>query len=291
MKKSKVNTYLLLERKKNKSNFTEQAIYFFIRTYSAIIEFIFLALNRKYFKKIIKKKNPLITIITPTYNRSNILISRAIKSVLNQTYTNFEYIIVGDGCTDDTEKKINRIKDKRIKFFNIKKKILYKKNLYNLWFVGPVRALNYGLKKAKGDWIARIDDDIIWKKNHLEGSLKYCKNNNLEFATSAAYSERFKKRIITRFEIINKKKVGGSNTFFFISYLKHFEFNLFCWMKKYNRVNDVDFFDRITKLKIRTGFRNIPSMYNLPRPGETTLGIDQIVLKKKEYEKKYFNKL
>ena len=288
MKKSKVNSYLLLERKKNKSNFTQQTIYFFIRTYSVIIEFIFLVLNRKYFKKIIKKKNPLITIITPTYNRSNILVSRAVKSVLNQTYKNFEYIIVGDGCTDDTEKKINRIKDKRIKFFNIKRKIFYKKNLYNLWFVGPVRALNYGLKKSKGDWIARIDDDIIWKKKHLEDSLKYCKKNNLEFATAATISERFKKRMITRFEVINKKKVGGSSTFFFISYLKYFKWNLFCWMKKHNRVNDVDFFDRITKLNIKTGFRNVTTMFNLPRPGETTLGIDQIVLKKKEYEKKYF---
>ena len=282
MKKSKVKSYLLLERKKNKSSFYEQIIYFFLRIYTTFHEFITLFINRGSFKDIIRKENPLITIITPTYNRSNLLISRALKSVLNQTYKNFEYIIIGDGCTDDTEKKLKKFKDKRIQFYNIKKKFLYKKNLYNLWFVGPVRALNYGLKKSRGDWIARIDDDIIWKKNHLEKSLQFCKKNNLEFSTAAAYSERFKKRIITKFEIINKKKVGGSNTFFFISYLKYFKFNIFCWMKKINRVNDVDFFERITKKNIRTGFRNSPSMYNLPRPGETTLGIDQIVLKKKK---------
>ena len=60
-------------------------------------------------------------------------------------------------------------------------------------------------------------------------------------------------------------------------------------MKKKNRVNDVDLFERLTKLEVKTGYRHEPSMFNIPRPNEITLGIDQIVLKKKEYEKKYFN--
>ena len=253
-------------------------------------EIYFIKLNRSKFDKIIRNKKPLITVITPTYNRSKLLLSRAIKSVLSQSYKNFEYIIVGDGCTDDTEEKLKKIKDKRIKFYNIERKIFYKKNVHNLWFVGPVRALNFALKKSKGDWIARIDDDIIWKRDHLEKSLNYCQRKKIEFLTSAAYSERFKKRRITKFETINGKKVGGSNTFFFISYLKHFKFNIFCWMKKYNRVNDVDLFERLTKLAVKTGYRDEPSMFNIPRPNEKTLGIDQIILKKTEYEKKYFNK-
>ena len=127
MKKSKVKSYLLLEREKNKSRFYEQIFYFFIISYTLIYEYIFLNLNRNNFRSIIRKKNPLITVITPTYNRSNLLISRAVKSVLNQTYKNFEFIIVGDGCTDDTEKKLKKIKDKRIQFYNIKKKFYIRK--------------------------------------------------------------------------------------------------------------------------------------------------------------------
>tara|TARA_B100001059_G_C17805177_1_gene568672 strand:- start:1103 stop:1975 length:873 start_codon:yes stop_codon:yes gene_type:complete len=290
MSKKKVKSFLLSERKKNNSSLQERIFYFFISKILFFREAFYLCINRSKFKKIIIKKKPLISVITPTYNRSSILVSRAVKSVLNQSYKNFEYIIVGDGCTDDTKNKLSKIKDKRVKFFNIERKILYKKNIHNLWFAGPVRALNFALKKSKGDWVARIDDDIIWKKDHLEKSLNFCKKNKLEFLTSAAYSERFKKRIVTKYEIINKKKIGGSNTFFFISYLKFFKFNIFCWMKKINRVNDVDFFERITNLKVKTGFRDKPSMLNLPRPKETTLGIDQIILKKKSYEKKYFNK-
>ena len=60
-------------------------------------------------------------------------------------------------------------------------------------------------------------------------------------------------------------------------------------MKKYNRVNDVDLFERLTKLAVKTGYRDEPSMFNIPRPNEKTLGIDQIILKKQN-TKKYFNK-
>ena len=85
---------------------------------------------------------PLITIYTPTFNRAKILKNRAINSVLKQSYKNFEYIIVSDGSTDNTEQIVKSFKDKRIKFFKIKRKIQYKKNIENLWFAGPVRPNN-----------------------------------------------------------------------------------------------------------------------------------------------------
>ena len=73
--------------------------------------------NKK--QKLLKKENPLISILLPTFNRSKILKKRAIKTVLNQSYRNFELIIVDDGSTDDTKKVVNKIKDKRIVYFKI----------------------------------------------------------------------------------------------------------------------------------------------------------------------------
>lgn len=280
--------FLLKERSKiPQSTSIERLLYFFLRILFFIKEFFFFKINRNKLFFLLKKKDPLISVITPTYNRSSILMNRAVKSVLNQTYKNIEYIIVGDGCTDDTEKKINSLNNKKINFYNIKRKIYYKRNIFNLWFVGPVRALNYALSKCKGDWIARIDDDEVWKKNHLKQSLYFIKKKKLEFTSALSITKKYKKNIKSTYYTINKKKCGASSTFFFVSYLKYFKFNLFCWMKKNNRVNDVDLFDRITSMGVKTGLRKEYSLVRTPRPGEETVGLDQIILKKKKYKNKY----
>ena len=68
------------------------------------------------YRKVFKTQEPLISIRIATRNRSKTLIDKAIKSILKQTYQNFEVIIVGDYCTDDTEQRIKGLGDKRIQF-------------------------------------------------------------------------------------------------------------------------------------------------------------------------------
>jgi len=89
----------------------------------------------------------------PTYNRSKLL-AEAIDSVLKQTYRDFEILVIDDGSTDDTSKVIQSIDDERIRYF-------YKKN------GGASSALNMGLKKARGKFIAFLDSDDIWPEDYL----------------------------------------------------------------------------------------------------------------------------
>jgi len=63
-------------------------------------------------------KIPFFTVITPTYNRAYI-ISETIKSVLNQTFSDFEYIIIDDGSTDDTEKVVRSFCDQRVIYLRL----------------------------------------------------------------------------------------------------------------------------------------------------------------------------
>ena len=114
--------------------------------------------KKKNFNILIGKKDPLVSIILPTFNRCEMLKKRSIPSVLDQTYKNFELIIISDGSTDDTSKIVSEFKDKRIKFFEItREKIRYPQTAENHWYCGPVLAINYGLEQMQGDWICRID--------------------------------------------------------------------------------------------------------------------------------------
>jgi teichuronic acid biosynthesis glycosyltransferase TuaG len=115
--------------------------------------------------------NPLISVIIPTYNRSN-TIQSSIESVLNQTYTNIEVIVIDDASSDDTEWIIQNIKDDRIKYF---------KNLENR---GAHFSRNRGVSKAKGSLIAFQDSDDLWRKHKLKMQIQYI-NEGYDIVSSA----------------------------------------------------------------------------------------------------------
>lgn len=101
------------------------------------------------------KFNPLVSVVLPTYNRARLL-SRAVKSVLDQTYPNFELIVVDDCSTDDTEDVVKGFQDDRIRY------IRHEKNQ------GAPIARNTGIKAAKGKYIAFQDSDDVWCSTKLE---------------------------------------------------------------------------------------------------------------------------
>lgn len=113
--------------------------------------------------------NELVSIIMPSYNTAN-FISKTIKSVLEQTYENWELLIVDDCSTDDTDKIVFKYTDKRI---------TYLKNKKNL---GAAISRNIALKNAKGKWIAFLDSDDLWYPTKLEEQIKFMKKNKYSFS-------------------------------------------------------------------------------------------------------------
>ena len=101
------------------------------------------------------KLTPLVSIIIPTYNHAK-FISKSLKSVINQTFENWEAIVVDNHSTDDTDKILNQYIDSRIKYLKI----------YNNGIIAKSR--NHGIKEAKGEWIAFLDSDDWWTRDKLE---------------------------------------------------------------------------------------------------------------------------
>lgn len=113
--------------------------------------------------------NELISIIMPSYNTAA-FIADSIKSVLKQTYTNWELIIVDDCSTDNTDEVVSSFDDSRIKFF---------KNDKNS---GAAASRNKALKEASGDYVAFLDSDDLWLPSKLEKQLTFMKNNMFYFS-------------------------------------------------------------------------------------------------------------
>lgn len=241
--------------------------------------------------------NPLVSVYTPTYNRGEILIERALSSVLNQIYKNLEYIIIGDHCTDNTEELVSQIDDPRIRFYNLpKRERRYPVNVENHWLAGPVVPANKALELVQGKWIARVDDDDTLVPEHIETLLRFAQKENYEFVSAQYVEERRGKKVIVDGikardpyythrpidENDDSPKIGGTSTWLYRSYLSFLKYNINCWRKKWNRVNDAEFSQRIFKAGVRMGFIDKVLAYVLPRPGEATVGLEAYILTEKE---------
>lgn len=232
------------------------------------------------------EENPLITVYTPTYNRCKLLFKRAISSVLSQTYTNIEYIIVGDGCTDDTELLVKELHVDKVKFYNLKRKRPeHNYNSEEEWFISATYPANFALKKAKGKYIAKIDDDDIWTPDHLEKCLRLAQEENYEFISGAYEFEKGGLRFIDHgvhansYLLTNSKnnpKLGGHSSWFYRSYLKFMKYNPYARFKKWNRVDDADLSCRMVNAGVRMGFLEDITLFVLPRPNESTIGLKAV---------------
>jgi len=97
----------------------------------------------------------MISVIMPTYNRARTL-KRAIDSVLAQTYSDIELIVVDDCSTDNTKDIVDKYSDERLRYVRLKKNS------------GACVARNVGIEKAKGEYIAFQDSDDYWEKEKIE---------------------------------------------------------------------------------------------------------------------------
>lgn len=110
--------------------------------------------------------DPLISVIIPTFNRSQVL-KRAIISALNQTYRNIELVVVNDASTDSSSDIVKSINDSRIKL------IVHEKNK------GLAAARNTGIGNSAGEYITFLDDDDEWLPEKISLQLDAIRNANL----------------------------------------------------------------------------------------------------------------
>ncbi len=141
--------------------------------------------------------NIFFSIVIPTYNRAK-FIDKAIASLLNQKYEDFEVIVVDDGSTDNTEEVVKSFNNNKVKY--------YKKENQER---GAAR--NYGAKLAKGEYINFFDSDDIAYDNHLQVALETVISNEKPDVFALNYdllvSENKYKNVV-KFKDINKQLIN-----------------------------------------------------------------------------------
>ena len=138
-------------------------------------------------KTLIQLVKSKVSIILPNYN-SQEFIKKTIISILNQTYKNWELLIIDDNSNDLTKNILKKYsKHKKIKIFFLKKNM------------GAGYCRNFALKKIKSKFIAFIDSDDTWDKKKLEEQIKFMENKNYSFSYTfyKTFKKNKKKNIIT----------------------------------------------------------------------------------------------
>jgi hypothetical protein len=120
------------------------------------------------YEQALSDPEPLVTVRIPTYVRSQLLVERALPSLARQTYTNFEVIVVGDGCTNDVAERIEDFGDSRVRFVNLPYRFPYPDGREHRWFVAGAPGANVGAELANGSWLALLGDDDELEPHHLE---------------------------------------------------------------------------------------------------------------------------
>lgn len=128
-------------------------------------------------------EQPLVSVVIPTFNRGK-CIADTIKSVANQTYSNFEIIVIDDCSTDNTKEIINSLCYQNVRYFCLE---------HNS---GAQVARNKGIKEAKGEWIAFLDSDDLWDATKLMSQMKVAQQHD------------FKKHIVIHSDCIISSEQG-----------------------------------------------------------------------------------
>ena len=205
------------------------------------------------------KSFPLVSIVMNCYNGEN-YIEDAVKSILSQTYTNFEVIFWDNQSKDQSAYIYKGFKDKRLKYYYAKKH----SSLYE--------ARNLAIKKSKGKFIAFLDADDLWTEDKLSLQVKKFRDKKI----GLVYSNYYILNQFTGFKkLFYKKKLPSGLIFrellkeYFLGIctviIKKdiFEKNKKWFNTKYNIIGDFDFFTRISK-KIHFASINLPlSIYRI----------------------------
>ncbi len=125
---------------------------------------------------------PLVSITVATTGQRSALLERALPSLLAQTYTNIEVLVVGDAAADSVEATVAALGDPRVRYANLSQRIAAHPNPERHWSVGSTMARNEATRRARGLWLLHFDDDDHLRPNAIASLLTVARERRAEVA-------------------------------------------------------------------------------------------------------------
>jgi hypothetical protein len=132
------------------------------------------------YERAYRERDPLVSFVIPTYDSYETLTEVCLPSILAQSYTNIEVIVIGDGAPPETAAAIAEIDDPRLTYFNRNYRGPYPAPGHERWLVSGTPAYNEGVFRARGRWIAPMDDDDAPKPDHTQALIEAAQRHGYE---------------------------------------------------------------------------------------------------------------
>ncbi|OGD22003.1 MAG: hypothetical protein A2W03_07050 [Candidatus Aminicenantes bacterium RBG_16_63_16] len=195
---------------------------------------------------------PSVTVIIPTYNSCGTL-KLTLETVRRQSFQDYEAWVVGDGCTDDSERAVASLGDSRFQWLNLPENS-----------GTPSRPRNEGLSRAKGRYIAYLGHDDLWFPWHLEGLAGYIEDSGCDFVYSlgAAMAPEGAVGFFSLPESLGIRHGGCSPSNWL--HRRALVDAIGPWSLKTRVFDDLEFLERVWKKKAKTGFHREFSVLKFP---------------------------
>jgi predicted SAM-dependent methyltransferase len=213
---------------------------------------------------------PLVSVVIPTWNRAELLTQRTLPSVIAQTYRNWEAVVVGDACTDDTAARISALGDPRIRFHNLGERGRYPANPMQRWMVAGCDPANESLERARGEWIAYLDDDDVFTDDHIATLLTFAREWNAEFVYGAGEFQRSATEWLRIGRLPPEPGNVMHSSVLYRGYLRFLRYDVEAWKDSIGA--DAHLWRRMRKLGVRFAFLDEVVCKAPLRPGETLAG-------------------
>lgn len=213
---------------------------------------------------------PLVSVVIPTWNRAALLTTRTLPSVLRQTYRNWEVVVVGDACTDDTGARIAALNEARIRFLNLSQRGSYPEDPLQRWMVAGSTPANRALEIARGEWLAYLDDDDVLMEDHIEVLLNFARQTRAEFVFGSGDFQRSPTEWLRIGKLPPQPGNVMHSSVLYRSYLRFLRYDLNAWKAAVGA--DAHLWGRMHALGVRFAHLDRVVCQAPLRPGENLAG-------------------
>ena len=197
----------------------------------------------------------LVSFPIATYSRVRLLTERTIPSILAQTHSNVEVVVVADGTLENELAPLRALKDPRVRIVRLKKRTKYPVDPVSRWMVAGWKPRNVGSRKSRGSWIYWISDDDFLLPHAVQTLLRVAKDGDFE-SVSGGYQLGLLEPVSVLPEAGIEAlglKITGPPAWLSKRYVGGMRWNRASWRKVWNRPSDYDLIERMRTQRVRFG--------------------------------------